>query len=105
LLSSFVTLLLGISQVLDLSKACARNSAMEVAQGVRTAELESDNAMLWSKLEQARQALAEADSAWNMLSANQEKLEHECAELRAAVNALKEEENPGLERSRGCYYS
>jgi hypothetical protein len=52
-LSSFVTLLLGITQAPVLSKTHARNRTMEVAQGVRIAELESGNAKLWSELEQA----------------------------------------------------
>jgi hypothetical protein len=62
-------------QTLDLSKACARNRAMEVAQGAHIAELESDNAKLRSKLEQTHQALAEADVARSSLSVDQEKLE------------------------------
>jgi hypothetical protein len=49
-----VTLLLGVVHALDLSKACMRNHMMEVAQGVSTAVLESDNMKLWSELEQAR---------------------------------------------------
>jgi hypothetical protein len=48
---------------------------MEVAQGVSTAALESDNMKLWSKLEHARQALAEANAARSSLSVDREKLE------------------------------
>jgi hypothetical protein len=52
---------------------------MEVAHGARTTELESNNARLQSELEQARQALAEANAAWSSLSVYREKLERECA--------------------------
>jgi hypothetical protein len=48
---------------------------MEVAQGVRTTELESDNVKLRSEREQAHQVLAEADTGRSSLSADQEKLE------------------------------
>jgi chromosome segregation ATPase len=58
---------------------------------VRIAKLESDNVRLRSELEQARQALAEADTARSSLSADQEKLERECARLRMAVDMLKQE--------------
>jgi hypothetical protein len=60
-------------------------------RGVCTAELESDNARLWSKHEQAHQVLAEADAAQSSLSADREKLERECAGLHMAVDTLKEE--------------
>jgi hypothetical protein len=43
-----------VVQALDLSKAHVCNRAMEVAQGVRTTELELDNTRLRSELEQAR---------------------------------------------------
>jgi hypothetical protein len=67
------------------------NCAMEVAQGVRTAELESDNVKLRSEREQARQVLAEADTGRSSLSTDQEKLERECVGLRMAVDTLKQE--------------
>jgi hypothetical protein len=66
---------LGIAQALDLSKAHAHNRAMEVAQGVCIAELESDNTKFLSELEQARRVLAEADAAWGLLSTDREKFE------------------------------
>jgi hypothetical protein len=56
-----------------------------------TTELESDNARLQLKLEQARQALAEADVAWSSLSADREKLERECVGLCTAIDIVKQE--------------
>jgi hypothetical protein len=78
-------------QALDLSKAHARNRAMEMAHGACTTELESNNARLWSELEQACQALAEADAARSSLSMDWEKLERECMGLRTSINMLKQE--------------
>jgi hypothetical protein len=79
--------LLGVVQALGLSKARAQNHTMEVAQGVHAAELESDNAKLRLKLEQAHQALAEADATWSTLSMDHEELERECAGLLTVINA------------------
>jgi hypothetical protein len=43
--------------------------------GVRTVALKADNARLCSELEQAHQALAEADSTRNSLSASRNEME------------------------------
>jgi hypothetical protein len=75
---SSVTLLLGVTKALDLSKACTCNDVVEVAW---TADRELDKAKFWSEHEQARQALAETDAARSSLSVAQEKLECECAGL------------------------
>jgi hypothetical protein len=53
--------------------------------------LEADNARLHSELEQACQALAEADSAQNSLSVSRDEIEQECAKLCTDVDALKQE--------------
>jgi hypothetical protein len=82
-----VTLLLGITQALDLSKT----RAMEMAHGAHTTELESDNAKLRSELEQAHPVLAKADVTQSLLSTDWERLERECAGLHTAVHTLKEE--------------
>jgi hypothetical protein len=82
---------LGVLLALDLLKVSVCNHVMEVAQGARIAELESENVKLWLELEQARQVLAEADAARSSLSVNQEELERGCMGLRAAVDMLKQE--------------
>jgi hypothetical protein len=87
-----VTLFLGAAQAIDLSKAHMCNGAMEVAQGACTVELDSDHAKLWSELQWACQALADADVAQSSLSADWEKLERECVGLHIAIDVLKEEE-------------
>jgi hypothetical protein len=48
---------------------------MVIAHGARTAVLEDDNARLCSELEQAYQALVEADFAQNSLSVSQDEVE------------------------------
>jgi hypothetical protein len=78
---SSVTLLLGVTKALDLSKACTCNHVVEVVQVAWTADRELDKAKFWSEHEQARQALAETDAARSSLSVAQEKLECECAGL------------------------
>jgi hypothetical protein len=63
---------------------------MVIAHGARTAVLEDDNARLCSELEQAYQALVEADFAQNSLSVSQDEVEWECVMLRVDVDALKQ---------------
>jgi chromosome segregation ATPase len=60
-------------------------------RGACPVELESDNVRLRSELEQARQVLAKADTAWSSLCVDREKLEQQCAGLRTAIDKLKEE--------------
>jgi hypothetical protein len=50
-----------------------------------------DNSTLHSELEQAHQALAEADFARVSLSACRDEVERKCAKLRSGVDALEQE--------------
>jgi hypothetical protein len=59
------------------------------AQGAHVAGVEADNAKLHSELTQAHQALTEAESTRNSLSASWDEIEQECAKLRANVDGLK----------------
>jgi flagellin-like hook-associated protein FlgL len=54
-------------------------------------ELKADSARLHLELEQARQALAKADSARSSLSTTQNELKCECTKLRTGSNVLKQE--------------
>jgi regulator of replication initiation timing len=76
-------------QALNLSKARARNQALVMAHEACIAELQTDNARLRMELEEARQALAEANAAQSSLPMSQEELEQECVGLRATVDTLK----------------
>jgi hypothetical protein len=73
--SDIFHVLLGVVQLLDLSKARTRSWVLVVAQRVRMAELEVDHTRLQSEHEQARQALAEANDARRSLSLSREELE------------------------------
>jgi hypothetical protein len=64
---------------------------MAVAQGAHVAELEIDNARLWTELKGARQALVEPNATQSLLSVSWEELEPECAGLHAAVDGLTQE--------------
>jgi hypothetical protein len=83
--------LFGIAEALDLLKAGAHSRTMVVAQEACTVELEADNPGLQSELEQAHQALVEANTAQSSLSVNRAELERECMGLCTTVDKLKEE--------------
>jgi predicted nuclease with TOPRIM domain len=74
----------------DLTKTRSHNQVMLMSQETRIASLEAGNAELRSELEQACQALAEADSAQSLLSTSRDEKEQECTRLHTEVDELKE---------------